>query len=244
MPLCQAEVQTNFPGREPAMTGLINLKRESKLTLEQKGKWGRVKTLFCVREKGRKRRGKKRRRKRNRKGRRFVCLRAPTCTVSRGHGGDFGLVGCLLSPTAARPHCRSPQGRGMKEVTSHPAHLFVHLDVQPVGHLVVLQRNHSTATSGAAAPFTARCRGSQLSGSLCGAAPTQGRGLPGSARFLDGTQRVSQRCRMRGNDVLIPIPSFPLLGPEEVRQPHSSWGLPAPTQGAGGGAPKRPNKHK
>lgn len=63
LPLCQAEVQTNFPGREPAMTGLINLKRESKLTLEQKGKWGRVKTLLCVREKGRKEERKKMKKK-------------------------------------------------------------------------------------------------------------------------------------------------------------------------------------
>lgn len=61
LPLCQALVQTNFPGREPVMTRLINLKRESKLTLEQKGNQGRVKTLLWLRE--RKRGLKKKKRK-------------------------------------------------------------------------------------------------------------------------------------------------------------------------------------
>lgn len=53
LPLCQALVQTNFPGREPMMTRLINLKRESKLTLEQKGNRGRVKTLLWLWERKR-----------------------------------------------------------------------------------------------------------------------------------------------------------------------------------------------
>jgi len=62
LPLCQALVQTNFPGREPVMTRLINLKRESKLTLEQKGNQGRVKTLLWLQER---KRGLKKKKKDN-----------------------------------------------------------------------------------------------------------------------------------------------------------------------------------
>lgn len=64
LPLCQALVQTNFPGREPVMTGLINLKRESKLTLEQKGNQGRVKILLWLQER---KRGLKKKKKREKK---------------------------------------------------------------------------------------------------------------------------------------------------------------------------------
>lgn len=60
LPLCQALVQTNFPGRAPVMTRLINLKRESKLTLEQKGNQGRVKTLLWLQERNRGLKKKKR----------------------------------------------------------------------------------------------------------------------------------------------------------------------------------------
>lgn len=63
LPLCQALVQTNFPGREPVMTGLINLKRESKLTLEQKGNQGRVKILLWLQERKRGLKKKKEKRK-------------------------------------------------------------------------------------------------------------------------------------------------------------------------------------
>lgn len=67
LPLCQALVQTNFPGREPVMTGLINLKRESKLTLEQKGNQGRVKILLWLQESKRELKKKKRKEKREKK---------------------------------------------------------------------------------------------------------------------------------------------------------------------------------
>lgn len=80
LPLCQALVQTNFPGREPVMTGLINLKRESKLTLEQKGNQGRVKILLWLQE--RKRGLKKKKRKEKRKERQSSCLWAPALAAS------------------------------------------------------------------------------------------------------------------------------------------------------------------
>lgn len=78
LPLCQASVQTNFPGREPAMTRLINLKRESKLTLEQKGNQGRVKTLLWLQE--RKRGLKKKKEKKDNLGSSPCCLlHTPSC---------------------------------------------------------------------------------------------------------------------------------------------------------------------
>lgn len=78
LPLCQASVQTNFPGREPAMTRLINLKRESKLTLEQKGNQGRVKTLLWLQERNR---GlKKKKEKKDNLGSSSCCLlHSPSC---------------------------------------------------------------------------------------------------------------------------------------------------------------------
>lgn len=196
LPLCQALVQTNFPGRAPVMTRLINLKRESKLTLEQKGNQGRVKTLLWLQERNR---GLKKKRKE----RQSICLWAPPPAVSSmlppvsgapgnrcrevgvrggGSGRCFGGAGrrpcpCPLPNSAARilttadPLCRPAprtepryapraitaiQGRGRwfsNHVSirglfpaipccwpgPHLAYLLVHLNVQPVGHLVVLR---------------------------------------------------------------------------------------------------------
>lgn len=93
LPLCQALVQTNFPGREPVMTRLINLKRESKLTLEQKGNQGRVKTLLWLQER---KRGLK---KEKRKERQSICLWAPAPAVSS-----------TLPPVSGAPENRCREG--------------------------------------------------------------------------------------------------------------------------------------